>query len=269
MASIREKVWKSKAANFARGLVNQVKRNDKTVMFHTGRCGSTVMANILRQHPDMHWGGEIFNPYFKQRINRPDLLERVIQESEQKTVTPHFGFDVKYLPVQHLHEVCINRSVPQFIEDLKKLGFNHFILLHRKNYLRRAISAHVAGSKSQWHSSSAVEGPTKVNLDPNKFHIGMTAMPLLEVFQMMDKSYQEVTEQLASEEMISITYEEDILANPMKAYEKISKFIGLSSHQPEVRLKRTNPFGYEEILTNFDQIREVLQGTEYAWMLED
>lgn len=238
-------------------------------MFHTGRCGSTVLTNILRQHPDMHWDGEIFNPYFKERIQRPDLMSHVIRESANKTVTPHFGFDVKYLPIQHLHESCINLTIPAFVDELKAHGFNHFILLHRKNYLRRAISAHVAGSKSQWHSAVTVMGPTQVNLKPDAFHIGMTAMPLLDVFEMIDNTYQELQERLSSENTISLTYEDHILSNPKDAYGKISKFLDLSDFNPEVRLKKTNPFNYQEVLTNYQEIETLLQGSVYEWMLED
>ena len=31
-------------------------------MFHPGRCGSTVLGNLLNQHPSIEWDGEIYEP---------------------------------------------------------------------------------------------------------------------------------------------------------------------------------------------------------------
>jgi len=37
----------------------------------------------------------------------------------------------------------------------------------------------------------------------------------------------------------------------------------------EIKLRKTNPFGYEDMVTNFDEVREALAGTEYEWMLNN
>ena len=36
-------------------------RRGNLVMFHVGRSGSTVLASLLQQHPDMYWDGELFD----------------------------------------------------------------------------------------------------------------------------------------------------------------------------------------------------------------
>ena len=52
-------------------------------MIHHGRCGSTVVGNLLAQNPNMHWASELYTPLFakwkKEHPNRFPL-------SEQKTI---------------------------------------------------------------------------------------------------------------------------------------------------------------------------------------
>ncbi len=42
-------------------------------MLHFGRCGSTVLATMLSQHPDVTWDGELFEMYRVGQLNKPDL----------------------------------------------------------------------------------------------------------------------------------------------------------------------------------------------------
>ena len=39
-------------------------RHCNVVMFHIGRCGSTVVSDLLGQHPDVHWASELYEPIF-------------------------------------------------------------------------------------------------------------------------------------------------------------------------------------------------------------
>ena len=49
-------------------------------MLHNGRCGSTVVGNLLSQNPNIHWASELYTPLLwkKEHPNRFPL-------SEQKT----------------------------------------------------------------------------------------------------------------------------------------------------------------------------------------
>jgi len=258
---------KSNLGRFARSVGNGFIRHSTVAMFHTGRCGSRVTANMLRQHPDIHWGGEIFNPYFKERIKLPNFVRSAINRSSNTKITKFYGFETKYLPMQHLNEVCIDMEVSEYVDHLQELGIKKFIVLQRKNYLRRAISAHVGGIKKQLHSAKEVKNATKVHLDPKSFSIGMTSMPLLEVFEITDDSYSQLSKKLSSADCLFLTYEEDIFQNPLVAYDKIREHWGLGTFTPEVRLKKTNAFALPEILENYEEIESTLSGTKFEWML--
>ena len=35
------------------------------MMLHNGRCGSTVVGNLLAQNPNIYWASELYEPMFK------------------------------------------------------------------------------------------------------------------------------------------------------------------------------------------------------------
>ena len=47
---------------------NARNREDYVAMFHIGRCGSTVLANMLSDHSEFHWGAEIFEKDAAKKI---------------------------------------------------------------------------------------------------------------------------------------------------------------------------------------------------------
>jgi hypothetical protein len=66
---------------------------------------------------------------------------------------------------------------------------------------------------------------------------------------------------------LSLTYEDDLAANPDEAYRRVCDFAGLGHYEATVRLGRTNPFELRDILTNFADVERVLRGTSFEWML--
>ena len=80
-------------------------------MIHNGRCGSTVVGNLLAQNPNMHWASELYTPLFakwkKEHPNRFPLSEQktivekpieFLKNSISETTKPYYGFEIK--PVQ-------------------------------------------------------------------------------------------------------------------------------------------------------------------------
>jgi hypothetical protein len=68
---------------------------------------------------------------------------------------------------------------------------------------------------------------------------------------------------------LHLSYEEDIVADPLRAYSRVCEFVGIEPAAPRVDLVRTNPFSYDAILDNVDEVRAVLKDTKYAWMLDN
>jgi len=244
-------------------------RKKNVAMFHTGRCGSTILGNMLNAHSKVFWASEIFERFMRLDGNeiRDDILTSTINLSRHSRISNIYGFETKYLPEQNLSEKCLNVSIEDYIRSLRALGFSYFIILHRKNYLKRAISVQVAKEIGKWHSKERVVSAKKVYIDINSFQTGFRQEPLLDLFASMDESYDRLRHSVPSNSLF-LTYEDDILNNPLSAYEKVCEFLDLKNEKPEINLHRTNPFSYEQMVLNFEEIEAVLRNTKYSWMLD-
>ncbi|MEG3765203.1 hypothetical protein [Alteromonas sp. 14N.309.X.WAT.G.H12] len=249
--------------------INSSKRLQNIAMFHTGRCGSTVLGKLLKQNSNIHWDGEIFEGLMcENRTSLPSTtLKNAIDYSRNKKRSSIYGFETKYLPQQHLSTSCLNLSLEDYIKRLQDLNFNRFIILKRENYLRRAISSYVGRQSGTWHSNKNTEQPPGITLDLENFQTGFSRQPLLEHFKTMDDEYARLLE-LLGENALVISYEEDIEINPIACYEKVCAFFEIPAESVKISIKKTNPFGYDELLTNFESVKQLLVNTKYEWMLE-
>lgn len=255
---------------FLHSLKQFLYRRKYVAMFHTGRCGSTVLGNMLDAHTKISWGGEIFEKYMhlEEDDRTTGFMSKTIVSCCNKSKCSIYGFETKYLPQLHLSDKCLNMSLEDYITSLHSLGFSYFIALHRKNYLRRAISAQVGKERGEWHSKEKVHSPTKVHIDIKSFPTGSRRGPLLELFKHMDESYDRLRHSLPSNSLF-LTYEDDIQDDPLIAYKKVCKFLDVTPETPKIRFSRTNPFSYEQMVTNIDEVKAVLENTKYSWMLEN
>jgi len=250
-------------------LCNVLVRREQVAMLHTGRCGSTVIARMLEAHPKVSWGGEIFNRYMGGTDRGdPGRVHRVISGNRDLHCTPVYGFETKYLPQLHLSQPCINMPLEAYVGYLNGMGFRSFILLHRRNYLRRAVSAEIGRRTRQWHSTQGRSAPNRIHLDINRFQTGHQHEPLVSLFERMDEAYEQAKNVIKDTHWIEITYEEDVQSDPSVAFGRVADFLGIERRWDDVKLARTNPFSLEELISNFDEVRSTLQGTRYEWMLD-
>ena len=256
---------------YRKAINNLFYRKEQIATFHTGRCGSTVLAYMLNDHSKIYWDSEPFEPYMKhpQNTYKKEFVENVLDLSRHREVSKIYGFETKYLPHQHLSHKCINMDIEDYILFLREINFSKFIVIQRKNYLRRVISAEVGRQTNRWHSQKDVTSPVKVTININYFVEGVYQGPILELFRIRDENFNRLKKLLSHDDALFLTYENDILDNPKVAYRKICDFIGVSDETPKIKLRRTNPFNYENLITNYAEVRAALIDTKYSWMLDD
>ena len=252
-------------------LLNNQLRQQHVAMFHSGRCGSSVIGMMLNAHSDIYWGGEVFNRYMntdkKKGLESDKFVEQTLEWSRSATVSKVYGFETKYLSSLHLSRRCIDMELLDYLHCFSDLQFTKFIVLHRENYLRRTISGEVGRKTKFWHTTQDSVQPTKVKVDISSIKTGENYIPLLDSFRHVDENFTRLKKDLADYNALFLTYEDDILIDPIIAYNKICDFLDLPGEEPEVPLGRTNPFRYEEMVENFDEIVEILRDTKYEWML--
>jgi hypothetical protein len=252
----------------AHGGSRRVRTKQNLVMFHTGRSGSSVIADLLSQHPDIHWDGELFNYRLMLWRGRQKFRMRegigLIKRRMNLFDEPFYGFEV--LPT-HLHAGQMDEG--DFIAALEDLGFEHFILLTRRNILRKIVSNLVARERGQWRLGAGETAPlTRVHVDTRNLTLA-SVKPLLSHIDDLLADYETLSSLLNSRHCLQIVYEDDVHRDPRCAYRKICEFLGVAYLDIPVRHGQTTPHPLRQIIQNYDEVASVLSATEFAWMLEE
>lgn len=246
------------------------------VMLHIGRCGSTVLANMLSARTDIHWIGEIYEPYFQEkypnhiRSGEFPVFEggplEVLRKEKRLRVTDVFGFEIK-----PFHFELIGIPMEKFMPALIDMGFNRFVLLDRKNRLRTVISALLAaqpGNKYALRVGDEVRH-SSVRVDLQAVEIEYDKKPLLDYLQGYDSYLIRLRELLESHAPLELFYEDDVEMNPKVGYQRICDYFSTSNDiDIEVSLQKINPYPLSELIVNFEEVRKYLVGTSYEWMPE-
>ncbi len=236
-------------------------------MFHIGRAGSTVLANMLNQHPSIGWDGEIYAP--TQRLwhgqGDPVLLMR-----QRAALLPRrwYGFEVKAFHVR-----LVGKTLGDLVVAYRAGGSARFIVLRRENTLRKIVSTAVARVTGRFHLFGQFAPPpdpdavVRVRIDPHAHYIDGETRPLVEFLEGFDRFHASLDEILASDDPLRLSYEADILADPQRAYRAACRFLGEEPVPVLMRFARTTPFPLREVIENYDEVALALEGTRWAWML--
>ena len=101
------------------------------MMIHHGRCGSSVVGNLLVQNPNIHWASELYSSMLakwqeeNQQINfhlaKEPIVENpiaILKNSISETTKPYYGFEIK-----PFHFSLINSYCQSSLEEFLLLAF--------------------------------------------------------------------------------------------------------------------------------------------------
>lgn len=250
------------------------RRQGHVVMIHVGRSGSTVVGDLLGQHPRIGWDGEIYQRIFAE-VERPDgslpgIIEfdpiRFAVDAARHHPGAYYGFETKFF-----HMRWLGMDLPQYLgcirEEMRDL---HVVVLERRNLLRMVVSTLNARATQVWHRRDA--GPARahpVTVDVDAVFVNRVAQPLVELLDELHADFAELGRLLVGRPHLWLTYEDDVAADPRRAYDRICSHIGLPAVPAHVRLVRTSPFPLPELILNYQDVAEALKGTAHEWMLEE
>jgi len=232
-------------------------------LVHWGRCGSTVLGFLLNQHPCVYWDGEALmlerkSECWLRRLqgargkSNLDDLRRLMRYARGRTYAVSANGPFGY------------SSSRELIDDLLTLGFDRFVVLERKNTLRRVVSAHIGMRHKAWVLRRGKSPRLRQVEVPLQFPNGDT---LLQRLRMLQDWYAKARQELSGLPTLELTYEEQIMQNPQVAYRLVCDFIGLEAVPVRVLFDRVNPYPLQQMVTNYDAIAAALQDTEFEWML--
>jgi hypothetical protein len=256
-----------------RGYPSSGKRPGVVVMLHIGRCGSTVLANMLAQNPDVFWDGKTArkaHELYGDSIKNLDIsawFERQFSISGSR----YYGFEFKMLRDQYV--TIFDKTVPEFVEICKSIGVTHFILLYRGNTLNQAISHYSGLANRVWHISpdSAKQASKKsFSIDFEHVTTGSGAgLPLPDYLRDIESTKDEVREILQDQKVLELEYESDILQDsPQVAYQRICEFLMIPTGDVSVKNKKVLALSPSEAVENYADAVRALSGTEFEWMLD-
>ena len=254
------------------GRVSSSKSPGIIAMFHIGRCGSTVLGNLLDQHEKILWDGEIYYQQWQEADFQLESFDnsKFLKRRALSAGSRYYGFDIKFLDHQHL--AIAQLELEKLVSEFQKAGATHFIILRRENHLRTLISWMVGRARKQHHirsRDSATETRVELNVEGFSFGVVPVKRSLLEWFEHIDESYSRLHEELKGLRVLDVSYENDIKDNPQVAYQRCCKFLGVEKTAAKVQFSRTNPFPVHQLLENPDEVREALEGTIYEWMIDE
>ena len=249
-------------------------------MFHIGRSGSTVLGDLLNQSPKILWDGEVYHSYVDwggqkalKKGQSPEIDPvKLLQIQKIKARRRYYGFEVKFY---HLDRTKI--SLSDYIQQISELGVSHFIVLKRKNYLRKIVSSYVAFDKkknnfrtiyeSDHYSADTKAKLYQINLNVNSVVIDASQRSLLEHLEYYHQNFQKLDTELADKKALHLTYEDHIAQGPINGYHQACDFLNISRHPVTIQYGKTNPFKLSEIVENFSEVEKTLKNTEFEWML--
>jgi hypothetical protein len=261
-------------ANYTRELTHRAHKSPNLIMLHVGRSGSTVLGDLLGQHPDLHWDLEVLLHKRVKRYARMVPFRKKIISDPIRTIhwrmllSEKKGYGFELMPFQ-LEPYGL--GLPEFLQRLRPLDIRYAVVLERKNTLRLVISRLHAMRKGQWHVAESSDTEVKtasvhVNLD-NVYGSGSTLLENLDYFAGL---HNKIGPSLKDYKTLNLTYEDDIAPNPLIGYERCCQFLELPPWEGvSVRLKKMNPFSLNEMIDNFGDVEKNLAGTCYEWMLYD
>lgn len=264
-------LWSSLMSRFI-----PLNRPGNIVMFHIGRSGSTVLGDTLDQNPDVFWDGEIYERFFsayekKKRTEIKDgfkfnddpfnLLEKRMRHAGSR----FYGFEVKFF-----HLDFFNLELQTFIDKLISLGFTHFIILERKNVLKKIVSSLIAHESGRYHIASGFKPNQKrINIDTDRVAIDRCEKSLISFLDDYKNKFDQVKQILDGHRVLELNYEDDIAQDPCSAYNNVSDFCCLKNKKPKIKYGKINPHTVGESIINCIKVEQVLQGTAYEWMLHE
>jgi len=242
-------------------------------IFHLGRCGSAVLGQLLKQHNHIYWGSEIYSPIFSkwqkdnlgvEKIgNMPKDAIKILRNDMLLALTRHYGFAIK-----PFHFPLISYTLVSYLKHLDDLKYNKFIVLDRKNRLRKIVSSIIMHQYQIGHiGKNTLAKRKKIYINIDSVKIDFENKRLIEYLIDYDKQFEELKSKLADRNTIILTYEEDIESDPKQAYNRICEFLKLDPASVKVKFAKTNPFAVQEMIENFEDLEKVLRGTSYEWML--
>jgi LPS sulfotransferase NodH len=241
------------------------------IVLSTQRTGSTWVIDMLNSHPRvvayaelfMHdaegrpkWGGEtdlVFWRTFLEEKGRPgSRLARAywLWRYLSRVYARRRGVDAAGFKLMYSQLGVSRPLVPALVA--RRVRVIHLI---RRNVLDVLVSRHAAAARGALHARSEV-GAVRVHVPTED---------LVERIEEHERSVDAARARFARLRLPwrEVAYEE-LVAAPDEHFAALFAFLGTDPLPPSSRLTKLNPSSHEQLIENYDEVRDALARTPYA-----
>jgi len=138
----------------------------------------------------------------------------------------------------------------------------HVIHLKRRNILKTLVSRKIAVAQRVWQRVSVRSRPEKspaVRINSAELQRGF----------LQTREWEVNAERMFAGHRLLNLYYEDLAADPQGEFRRVTDFLGLAYRPPRSRLKKQNPSSIRELLANYDELKTVFSGSDWASFFEE
>lgn len=249
----------------------------KFILLGTQRTGTTLIRTSLDSHPDILCCGEVFelgrNPYrnddgywsYSTRSVYHRLRSGLLPGTVAKEYLERLFFDQRYSAVGFKLMLSQCKAKP-FIWPLLTQYELKAVLVIRRNALKTLISRRTAAASGVYHISNTLKAKSAVrSWNARKIHLDSTSL-LLELESIVSERDQWRSLIGNTFELLEVYYE-DYTKDQDSMNSKLQNFLNVNEYPLKSDLRKVNPDKLEQILGNFGEVRQVLEGTKFEEFL--
>ncbi|WP_158505844.1 sulfotransferase domain-containing protein [Geminocystis sp. NIES-3708] len=226
----------------------------KFIIFAQGRTGSTLLYELLNSHPQVFCDKEIFWDNFPKFIF-PKLYAQGLAIKSKHQV---YGFHVK------IHQLTMIQKLnaKKFLTELSSQGWK-IIFLTRNNLLKQAISRIIARQRNQWFDRK--ENPL------SQLNFVINCDDLLEKIKEQETLQYQEKKIIQDLSHLPIFYERDLIKKEKHQYtlNRIFDFLDIPSMSVNSTLVKTTPEYLSSFISNYQEIKNIINQTRYAKFLDE
>ncbi len=230
--------------------INHSSKYKRFVIVSQGRTGSSLLSDLLDQHPLIRCQSELLN----HKVYFPLSF---IQGMSVYYADQCWGFKLK--PTQLTNRQKLDAEV--FLKDLSDKGFM-FIHLTRSNIARRTLSALVGYSRKTYHKLEQNQCLQPVSIKPELF---------LSSIKHSLQSQEEENFYMQKIDCLRLVYEQDLLSPEAQetTFKKILDFLELpnANHSIKSNFMKVSSSNLYDDIENFDELLHHLQQHQLFWAI--
>ncbi len=221
----------------------------KFVVITRSRTGSNLLISLLDSHDDIVAFGEKFNRLEGRSCQ--SVYDEIFRNKPNKQV----GFKIFYYHPLDSED----KSIWDLIQNDPHIKIIHLI---RENLLRVHISRLIAGKTDVWSSKN------KKDINPDSKKVEINPTELLNDIRVTHNHIKAARETFNQHSILEVTYE-DLIDPSREVLNDIQKFLDVAPKNLASELRRQNPEALSQLISNYQEIHDLLAGTDYEFMLED